>query len=220
VSGPDLYLSQSVFLAMLAVSAAAGLGLGFFYDILILLRLLLRIPLPRHSAGARDVCDGAQTVSPSQAPRETGEVPRRMLSPTPGFAGDLLFMLIAAVTLILLVYYTNDGVLRAPALVGLTVGFSVWYGTVGRLLRRVALPLTRWIRRLFVSLMRILWCPIRRMAALSVRVLRSLWSCTAGKCLARGAARKTEQRLRKLTEEAQRGFDLRIPSREGADQAE
>ena len=185
MSGVDLYLSQSVFLAMLAVSAAAGMGLGILYDILVFLRLLLHVPLPRRFAKERapredGITDGTWEI-PDQAPPETAGTAPRTLPLTPGFTGDLLFMLFAALTLTLLVYYTNDGVLRAPAVVGLTVGFGTWYGTVGRLLRRCALPLSDGIKRIFIGLMRILWSPIRWAVRPPVRLLRRILRRLAGK---------------------------------------
>ena len=203
MSGLDLYLSQRVFLAMLAVSAAAGVGLGLVYDLLVFLRLLLRIPTPRRVAEPPETgeaaADGSQEAL-EDCPKEADGKATKSCPPSPGFWGDLLFSLLTAVTLILLAYYTNDGVLRAPAVVGLSVGFGVWYRTVGRLLRRAAIHLSRFFRRLAWRLLCILWWPFRRISGLVWRGMRWTWRKTAGKCLFSLRSRAAERRLRLVAE--------------------
>ena len=190
MSGLDLYLSQSFFLSMLVISAAAGLGLGLVYDFLVCLRVLLRLPRPRREtqaeAAGRDVSDKASDGS-GESVRDPHGISegdtQRICPPSPGFAGDLFFSLIVAVTAILLIYYTNDGVLRAPALVGLSVGFGCWYATVGRLLRRGLIMVAGWLRRLAGGLLLLAVRPFLWMGRLLRSVMARLWSRTVGKTM-------------------------------------
>ena len=220
MSGLDLYLSQSVFLTMLAVSAAAGIGLGLAYDCLVLLRHLLRPPKGRHSPSDARTAPSRAAVTP-QIPAGQPDASRavesgKTLPPSPGFWGDLLFSLVASVTAILITYYTNDGVLRAPMIVGLGVGFGAWYATLGRLLRRATVTVAHCLRRLVKRIIRLLLRPLARGLGLLGGLVGWTWRRTAGKWLSRRRERYTESALRRLTDEAKRGFDIgEEPPREG-----
>ena len=117
------------------------------------------------------------------------------------FFEDVCFMLAATVALIVLGYYANDGNLRAPAVIGLLAGFFVYRHTVSRLLLRVSDALIRRLRRLVSTLARVL-------VRLAASPLRGLWSLTVGRFLEARRERRTERRIRELTERASRGFAL------------
>lgn len=150
MSGLDLYTTQRALALMFVYAAITGFFLGGVYDILRILRALLGFP--DQNAGS---------------------------SPQPGwravlFAEDVLFMLVASVAFILLCYYTNDGQLRAPALVGMACGFFVYRYTVGALTRRLTPPFVRIVRslvRLALSPIRI---PLKWIAGLTVRAWKGL----------------------------------------------
>ena len=202
MSGLDLYLSQSVFLTMLAVSAAAGVGLGLVYDILMLARLLLWVPLPVRSI-PEEVCDETATENCSEFSRsESGEervIEREERPPlSPGFWGDLLFSLILALTLVLLTYYTNDGVLRAPIAVGVAVGFGVWHVTLGLMLRQGFVPLSRFLRRLVRRLLSLLLRPLGWLMKPLLRLAKWVWRGTAGKFMTVFQKKRAEKQLKRL----------------------
>ncbi len=117
VSGLDLFLSQRALGLMLVYAAVLGFAMGGVYDAFRLLRLLLGDP----TAATR----GAQSVGLAH--------PHRLRHSIPRFVCDLLFTVIAAIALVLLLYYTNDGQLRAPATIGMACGFFVYSHTLSHL---------------------------------------------------------------------------------------
>ena len=124
MSGLDLLLSQRHLVTMLLYAGAVGFGLGLVYDLLGILRLVLL---------------GGQEPT-AVAWRRVGICLR--------FVGDFLFVMITALAMILLSYYTNDGRLRAPAVLGAAAGLLVWRRTLGRVLL--------WLRdRLLARIMRL-----------------------------------------------------------------
>lgn len=171
MSGLDLYQTQRALALLFVYATAVGFCLGGVYDALRILRLLCGYP--------------------------TGQGRRSVLSAVCLFAEDVLFMLIAAVALILLCYYGNDGQIRAPAVIGVVCGFFVYRQTVGRLVMAVAERLTRLIRKVLAYILHLLVMPIRW-----------FWRMTAGRLMATHRERMTQKRIRALTESAAHGFDL------------
>ncbi|MBR5124589.1 MAG: spore cortex biosynthesis protein YabQ [Clostridia bacterium] len=133
MSGLDLYATQGALARMFVYAAVAGFLLGGVYDAMRLLRAFL----------------GGQS-------RETGREDPRPLRVL-GFFEDVCFMVTASVTLLVLGYYTNDGQLRAPAVVGMACGFFVYRYTLGVLTKRLTRPLTVGVRRL----VRLVLAPVR-----------------------------------------------------------
>ncbi|MBQ9152049.1 MAG: spore cortex biosynthesis protein YabQ [Clostridia bacterium] len=170
MSGLDLYLSQRTLALLFVYAALAGFCLGGVYDILRILRML---------------CG------------DTGQGRRPIPLAVLLFFEDVLFMLTATVTLILLCYYINDGQLRAPAVMGMACGFFVYSHTLGRLAVAVSERAVRLLRRLLALLVRLLIAPVK-----------GLWSLTVGRAAAARRERMTEKRIRALTESAARGFDI------------
>lgn len=105
-------------------------------------------------------------------------------------------MIVAAVTVVLLVYYANDGQFRYVALVGVPVGY--WLSE-----RLIARPL------LFVR--GALWRLICRVAACLSRPLAWIFAKTLGKSIGRAQTRamiqKTEKRASWWTAQASYGFE-------------
>ncbi len=186
MSGLDLLTPQSALWYMLFVAVLTGAFLGVLCDGLFILRLLSGDPT------------AADTISPgsteaSASPVDSSRKRRWIYAVLRGLC-DFLLTFSAAVTLMLLCYYTSDGQLRAPAVFGIIVGFGVYHKTVSRLLRRVMIALIGWIGR----------------------VLHAIWTHTLGRVLgalihlitARARNITTARRIDRLTEEAARGFDI------------
>lgn len=180
MSGLDLYLSQGTLALLLVYGALTGFGLGALYDGFRVLRMILG--------------DTVSASNPHSSCADGKPKPSwRLLL----FAEDVIFMIAASVALILLCYYANDGQLRAPAVVGMCGGFFVYRHTVSRLLLRLAEALICPVKRVLLTLGR-----------LAIAPLCGLWSVTVGQWLYRYRQRKSEKRIRALTEQAARGFDL------------
>ena len=156
MSGLDLYQTQGEMLWMLLWGFITGACLGILYDLLRGLRILMGLD-PRQ--GSTVACRGIL------------------------FVEDILFAVAATVALILLCYYTNDGLLRGPAVWGMAGGFFVYIQTLGRLTVRVEKALSRLARRVI----RILLVPLSRPLLWVLRILRNgfhaVWSATLGKVL-------------------------------------
>ena len=61
------------------------------------------------------------------------------------FFEDVLFAFICAVTVCIFIYYMNAGRFRGIVLVGCALGFVVYYNTIGKLVLRLSVFLTRLI---------------------------------------------------------------------------
>ena len=177
MSGLDLYLSQKTLALLFVYASLAGFCLGGVYDLFRVLRMLFGDT-------------GAYSATKGQGRRP---LPLAVLL----FGTDLLFMLTATVTLILLCYYINDGQLRAPAVIGMACGFFVYVHTLGRLVMALSRRIVHGIRRLLMLLIRLLIIP-----------LKGLWSLTGKRIMVSYRERMTEKRIRELTKAAERGFDL------------
>lgn len=180
MSGLDLYQNQSALLWMLAWAFATGFGLGGFYDVLRALRIL---SCPEREQGS------------TRHPRGYR------------FVGDVLLVIAASIALILLCYYTNDGLLRGPAVWGMAGGFFVYVQTVGRLTLRVEELLSRLLR----NLVRAVWRPLRRpvlwMGGRLLRWSRSLWHALFGKAIHKRRERRKAKKQGQKTEQ-QEGIPL------------
>ena len=183
MSGLDLFQTQRPLALMLVYAAVSGFGIGLLYDCLRVLRAFcgdsLR-PTKKRSLGLRILL----------------------------FAEDVLTVAVAAVVLILLCYYTNDGQLRAPAILGMACGFFVYIRTLGRVTARIAVPLAARCKRLAALPVRLLLRWLRWIIGLMGCLARGLWRMTAGKLLIRHRDRQTEKYVRHLTDSARDGFDL------------
>lgn len=187
MSGLDLYLSQRTLALMFVYAVLTGFGLGPVYDGFRILRMALGDP-----TAARGPVGRRGSAPEPCGPRRRSPVLTAFL-----FVEDLVFMLIAAVALILLGYYTNDGQLRAPAPVGMACGFFVYIHTVSRPLVRLAELTLGLLRRIGVACLHLLVIP-----------LKGLWTVTAGHILAARRERQTRRAIRDLTESAKQGFGI------------
>ena len=167
-------LSQRVLALLFLSSTALGVALGVLYDVMRLLRVLCGEEL-----------GSARTV------------PQKILL----FWEDLTFAVLSAVSLIILLYYVNDGVFRAWAVCGMACGFFVYYHTLGRLVTRFATAIARLIRHMVRLVLRLVRIPIAW-----------LWAQTAGKWIAAHREKQTERSIQDLVDAASRGFSP--PSKE------
>ena len=170
MSGLDLYQTQGQMLWMLAWAFVTGACLGIVYDLLRALRILTGL-----------------------YPKQGSAVAYRVVL----FVEDVLFAVIATVALILLCYYTNDGLLRGPAVWGMAGGFFVYVQTVGRLTVKVEKALSRLVRRLIVLVLFPLSRPALWVFRFVQRGIRTAWRASLGKAL----DRRREKRQSKQADE-------------------
>ena len=179
-------ISQSLLGLMYVWAMLSGVAWGVSYDVLRLSRVVLGLSgrMPR---GARWKRTCRQAVL---------------------FSQDVLFGLIGGVTLILLLYYTNNGQFRGLAVIGMISGFFVYHHTLGRLIRLCTDWMVAWIKRLIRWIGKCLCWPFR--------FLYRVYCRTVGKRLAdaceKRCRKRDEARTRRLSEEyvqqASHGFGL------------
>lgn len=200
MSGLDLLISQKTYVVMLAIAFLVGVTMGGVYDFWRILRMAIgdTNAWPRGSAG--------REPSPRRVHRALLCVGR--------FVGDLVFSLIVAVAFILLCYYTNDGQLRAPAVIGMACGFFAYIQTVSRLVLALAALCLRLCRKLLRSLARLLLRLGKLLftglvlypARLASRLAVALWSRTGGRLLEHRRSQAAERRFKDLQKQAAHGF--------------
>lgn len=112
-------ISQGLLGLLFSLSVATGVGMGIVWS---LLRFL------------RGVC--------GTGGRGWRAIPVRVLL----ICADILFGILGGVSIILLLYYINDGQFRLLAILGAGCGFFAWYHTLGALLGIVTDRLSAWMR--------------------------------------------------------------------------
>ena len=155
-------ISQRLLGMLFVWAVALGFALGSVYDVLRITRILCGVHYVKRfseeKGSATDVSSLRQRVS---------RIQRAILV----FSGDLLFGVVCGISLIILLYYTNDGQFRALAVFGTACGFFVYYHTLGRLVMlfsEVIVHAVRWLARRIVKLA--LW-PFRMIARLLYRTV-------------------------------------------------
>ncbi len=190
MSGLDLLLGQDTLWRMLFVAALTGFGLGVVYDAISILRLVL---------GDRTISGVRYGDIPPHDP-----VPVKILR----FVLDAVFAILVAVAFTLLCYYTSDGQLRAPAILGSAGGFFVWRKTLSPLVLRLAVCLLRLFCRLVMAVLRLLLAPLVAVGKRLGHMACRLFEITVGRFLCYRRRRITENRLHVLCSEASQGFGL------------
>ena len=178
-------ISQTLLGMTFVIAALAGLAVGAVYDVLRITRVLLV-----HLTG-------------------NGTVSRRTVKAL-CFIEDVLFAVAASLVLILLVYYTGDGQLRALAPFGMGCGFFVWYVTLGKLIMR----LSDTIAAAIAKAMRLAVRFTLLIASLPFRLLGHAFMCVVGyrlmawatKIAAGRRTRYTEREAERLHQAARSGF--------------
>ena len=132
--------------------------MALFYDFLYMTRLWL-LPSEKRYTVATIQRLRALRVKKGSAKRQIGF--RIAL-----FCDDVLFCIVGAVTLILLLYWLNDGAFRAAAPLCMGVGFAVWYLCLSKL-SRIAL---QWVAFGVETVIAALLLPIKRLVTAIVKI--------------------------------------------------
>ena len=162
-------ISQTALAWLYLYAWLLGLGLGAFYDLFRITRVFLGVHYSRRAASR------LQSIRlPYLRPWRKREESR--LLGIVVFLEDLLFCIIAGISLVLLFYEANDGKFRFLALLCAAAGFLTYRGTLGRLVMMfseiIAFAIDAAIRyaAFFIALpFRMLYRLIRRRAALLAR---------------------------------------------------
>ncbi len=119
-----MQLSQSALFQLSCASFLAGFLLALFCDLLYMTRLWLMPSAIRYTA---------PTIQRLRASRvKKGSCKKRKGLRVAIFFGDVLLCLVSAVTLILLLYWLNNGAFRAAAPLCMAVGFWLWHISISK----------------------------------------------------------------------------------------
>lgn len=185
MSGLDLYQTQRALALLFVYAALLGFSLGVLYDLLRFIRVFF--------VGKRGGTKQGSIISFSAA-----------LS----FFSDLVFMVISAISLILLCYYANDGQFRASAMWGIVGGFFVQTQTVGRLTARITEPLAVGIRSFLRRILRMTVKPALWLIRLTVKGAGWLYRSTLGKLVTKKRESATRRITENMIESAAHGYGI------------
>lgn len=148
-----MQISQSALFYLCAASFLVGLALALLYDFLYMMRLWL-IP--------SEVRYHVPRIQELRASRiKKGSVKKHKWGSVVLFLQDVLFCLVCAITVILLLYWLNNGAFRAAAPICMAVGFWLWHISLSKGVR-VALE---WLAFGFETVIYALLMPIKRLFA-------------------------------------------------------
>ena len=143
--------SQSALFQLFCASFSAGLMLSLFYDILSCLHMWLMPSQTRYTVPA------IQSMRASRIKK--GSAKKAKALPVVVFFDDVLFCIISAITLVLLLYWMNNGAFRAAAPFFMAVGFFLWHVTISKGIR-IAM---QWISFGVETVIYTLCIPIKRL---------------------------------------------------------
>lgn len=181
-------ISQSQIAIWLARSVILGIALGVFYDAIRFIRIFFGVQYCLKNACKK------------------GGMIRAMVKHTVLFFTDIIFWLCAGICSVLLTYMMGGGVLRGLTYLGMAIGFSAYYLTLGRLVLKINLKIVSGIKKLLRAIFKILIFPIK----FAIHVLISFYHLTIGKILGKiirciVAARKKAADTEKLPEDTDLG---------------
>lgn len=146
-------LSQSVLFYLCCASFLAGVLLSLFCDFLYMMRLFLAPSQSRYTVQT------IQKLRSSRFQKRTKERKKRLQIDI--FFGDVLFCLVSALTLILLLYWLNNGAFRAAAPLCMAVGFYLCHMSVSKGVRFVL----QWVAFGIETVIYTLCIPFKRLFA-------------------------------------------------------
>ena len=179
-------ISQKLLCFLFLASFATGAFLGIIYDLLTLIRLL---------AGLSPV-----------APKVSAERFKRACGLALLFLGDLCFMLLCGVTLVLLLYFINDGGFRFLAPLGMSCGLFVYRVTLGRLVLSLSETLVKCLRYVIRVVARAIWKPLYACLCLGYRLVICPIGDLIRQRLDRRLIKQTKRMIEDYVKEAEQTF--------------
>ena len=199
-------ISQRLLGMLFVWAVLLGFALGGVYDVLRITRILCGV----HYAG-RPLQSASGAVDASLAPSSPPTFRRRLsriLRTLLIFAEDLLFGVVCGISLIILLYYTNDGQFRALSVCGMACGFFVYYHTLGRLVMLFSEVIVYALRRLVLWIVHLTLLPFRWLTRLLCRTVGRRITRLAKRIRHKHNVRYTNKTVDECVQLASRGFGL------------
>lgn len=168
----------NIYAELLLYSFVVGVALGMLYDLFMILRDLMfgnstvnlsdnvQNNFSNNASNASSSNTDKTLIPLTQADNSCIKLALKLFSPHRkreiifDLISDLLFWLIAAVTIVLLLFQLNSGEIRAFTLVVAAFGALLYHFTLGRLIRRVLVFLTVWEIRIIKQILKLILSPI------------------------------------------------------------
>ena len=196
-------LSQSAFFQLSLASFIAGLFLSFLYDFLYMTRLWLMPSSVRYTV---------PTIQRLCGKRIKNKKPKKCTNlRVVIFFQDVLICLVGAITLILLLYWINNGTFRATAPLFLAVGFWLCHSLASKGVR-IAL---QWLAFCIETILYTLIMPFERLFGLVARVCKDNAQKRHLLHLAKERQRFTKQELQNIDGAIKMLLLISTKSREG-----
>ncbi len=141
-----IYASHSM-ASVLLISACLGFVLGIFYDVLRFLRELISPGRLRVWPAAVRIADFSLT-----------------------FVFDIFFFAVSGIAMSFALYYANDGIFRASALVVAILGFCLYKATFGRIIYALLKFLQKMLKKIVKISLKTIAFPIKSVYNIVARV--------------------------------------------------
>ena len=189
---PSIRIDPERLMGMLLWGIVCGIGLGLVWDVIRITRVLLGVNYPSRGVGRLYACSLPLLGKKVSRPSATEMLWQRILRGAAILTEDFFFGILWGIVMTLLIYFTNDGIPRAMAPVGMLSGFLLYYHTVGRL---VLLTMEG-----IIFVLRAAGCYAVAILLFPFRLLIRLWRLTLGAYLSKTAARLQRRRAEKYHE--------------------
>ena len=196
-----MQLSQSALFYLFCASFLAGLALSLFYDVLYCTRIWMMPPQIRYSVGA------IQKMRVSRPQKRSAKKAKGLSVAV--FFEDVLFCIVCALTLILLLYWLNNGAFRAAAPLFMAAGFFLWRISISKGFR-IAL---QWIAFGIETVIYTLCIPIKRLFTWIVQKYKKNAQIRHIKRSAKQREAYTKQELQNIAKTAERLLPIEVKSR-------
>lgn len=144
---------------LLFYSFLFGIGMGFFYDVCRIVRAFFGV---RYSVGSFEKLYSLKIpFIDKKIEQKSKRRFRKIAQCIVVFVGDMLSLLIASVGIIVLNYAYNSGRFRFFTVLGVIIGFLMYYFTLGRLVMLVSEPVVILVKYVFLSFLVVIGYPIK-----------------------------------------------------------
>ena len=154
-------ISQFSFVLLAVYSCCFGIILGIVYDIIRIQRIILGAEYGKGKKSGIDYRNINLPIIKKKAYSERfDKIFKKLLNIYIGI-GDVIFVALCGVAVVLVAYAYNSGKVRMITYLGLLVGFLAYYFTVGRLTMKLAELFGFVLRSVLIYLYEIIVAPIR-----------------------------------------------------------
>ena len=181
VPSPSIRIDPERLMGMLLWGVVCGAGMGLVWDVIRITRVLLGVKYPSRRVGRLYERPLPLLHKPVPRPMAAEMLWQRILRGVAILLEDIFFGILWGIVMTLLIYFTNDGIPRAMAPIGMLSGFILYYGTIGRLVLMM-------IERI-VFVLRAAGCYAVAGLLFPPRLMIRLWRLTLGAYLKKTAAR-------------------------------